>query len=259
MKKVCIPIVETDPRKALRAVEKANRLADLIELRVGYLREQNLELLLNKRKKPFIVTNRRKEEGGRYTGDEKKRLEILKEAVDLGAEYIDVEIGIEKPLIQELISNKKRTQIILSSHNFKGTPSLNKLKSLVDRVTQRGAHIGKIVTFARMWEDNLKILSLIPYAKEKKQRIVAFCMGEKGKVSRVFAPLMGAEWTYASLDKKRTSAPGQLTVFELREIWERLTHSTAPSPAFEDGIKKRRSGSTLSKPWPLGRGVEGLR
>jgi 3-dehydroquinate dehydratase type I len=133
-----------------------------------------------------------------------------------------VEIGIEKPLIQELISNKKRTQIVLSFHDFKGTPYPNELKSLVDCTTQVGANIVKIVTFARIWEDNLKVLSLIPYAKEKKQRIVAFCMGEKGKVSRVFAPLMGAAWIYASLDKKRTSAPGQLTVFELREIWERL-------------------------------------
>jgi uncharacterized protein YecE (DUF72 family) len=39
---------------------------------------------------------------------------------------------------------------------------------------------------------------------------------------------------------------------------EALTHSTAPSPAFEDGVKKRGSGLTLSEPWPLGRQVEGL-
>jgi hypothetical protein len=37
-----------------------------------------------------------------------------------------------------------------------------------------------------------------------------------------------------------------------------LTHSTAPSTAFEGGVKKRRSWSTLSKPRASGRGVEGL-
>jgi hypothetical protein len=37
-----------------------------------------------------------------------------------------------------------------------------------------------------------------------------------------------------------------------------LTHSTAPSPAFEGGVKKRRSGSTLSKPQHLCWEVEGL-
>jgi len=37
-----------------------------------------------------------------------------------------------------------------------------------------------------------------------------------------------------------------------------LTHSAAPSPAFEGGVKKCRSGLTLSKPQHLCWGVEGL-
>jgi 3-dehydroquinate dehydratase type I len=85
-----------------------------------------------------------------------------------------------------------------------------------------GAEVVKIVSFARSFEDNLKVLSLIPYARERKQKIVAFCMGEKGKMSRIFAPLMGAAWTYASLKRQKASAPGQLTALELKRIWERL-------------------------------------
>ncbi len=42
-----------------------------------------------------------------------------------------------------------------------------------------------------------------------------------------------------------------------RSIGE-LTHSAAPGPAFEGGVRKRRSGSTLSKPEHLCWGVEGL-
>lgn len=71
-------------------------------------------------------------------------------------------------------------------------------------------------------DDNLKVLALIPYAIKRGQAIVTFCMGEKGKMSRIFSPLMGAAWTYASLGRRRASAPGQLTVKEMREIWERL-------------------------------------
>jgi 3-dehydroquinate dehydratase type I len=85
-----------------------------------------------------------------------------------------------------------------------------------------GADVVKIVPFARSWEDNLNILSLIPLAKEKKQKIVAFCMGEKGKISRIFSPFLGAAWTYASLSQSKVSAPGQLTVRELRMIWEKM-------------------------------------
>jgi 3-dehydroquinate dehydratase type I len=87
---------------------------------------------------------------------------------------------------------------------------------------QLGANVIKIVPFARSWEDNLSILSLIPFAKEKRQKIVAFCMGEKGKPSRIFSPLLGAAWTYASLNQVRISAPGQLTARELKDIWKKM-------------------------------------
>jgi len=50
--------------------------------------------------------------------------------------------------------------------------------------------IVKIVTYARSLEDNAKTLLLIPYALERKKRIVTFCMGERGRVSRVISPLM---------------------------------------------------------------------
>jgi 3-dehydroquinate dehydratase type I len=85
-----------------------------------------------------------------------------------------------------------------------------------------GADVTKIVTFANSWEDNLSTLSLIPFAKERRRKIVAFCMGEKGKISRIFSPFLGAAWTYASLNRNRVSAPGQLTVRELKDIWERM-------------------------------------
>ncbi|MEW6375406.1 MAG: shikimate dehydrogenase [Thermodesulfobacteriota bacterium] len=242
--RICISIAETTLKRVIKAIKEANRLADLIEIRMDYLRKPELAPLVEVRPKPFIITNRRKEEGGRYWGYERRRLELLKEAIDLGAEYVDMEIGTERSLLQELIENKKETQVILSFHDFHGTPSPKKLRRLYERMTQLGPDIVKIVTFAKSWEDNLQILSLIPYASERGQKIIAFCMGEKGKMSRIFAPLLGASWTYVSLSKERATAPGQMTVWEMKDLWEKLTHSTAPSPAFTDEIKKRRSGST---------------
>jgi len=46
-------------------------------------------------------------------------------------------------------------------------------------------------------------------------------MGEKGKISRIFGPFLGSAWTYASLDRERASAPGQIPARQMREIWER--------------------------------------
>jgi 3-dehydroquinate dehydratase type I len=220
--KLCIPIVEKTVEKALVAIKETNRLADLIELRVDYLKRVNLAPLLENRRKPFIVTNRREEEGGKYRGEERKRLSVLQEAIDLGGDYIDVELATERSFLRSLIRNKGGTQVILSFHDFHRTPSLKELEQLFDQMIRLGADVIKIVPFARSWEDNLSILSLIPFAKERRQKIVAFCMGEKGKISRIFSPFLGAAWTYASLNKSRASAPGQLTARELMDTWEKM-------------------------------------
>jgi 3-dehydroquinate dehydratase type I len=220
--RICIPIVDTSLEKALRTIKQANRVADLIELRLDYLKKPKIATLLNGSQKPFIITNRRKEEGGRYQGDERERLFILKEAIDLAAEYVDVELRSEKSMLLNLLSNKKETQVILSFHDTQKTPSKKELEKLFTRIIGLGADIVKIVTLARSWEDNFNVLSLISRARKRNQKIVAFCMGEKGQMSRIFSPLMGAVWTYASLDENHPSAPGQLTVEEMRSIWNQL-------------------------------------
>ena len=148
--------------------------------------------------------------------------------MDLGADYIDVEVESDEaflqPLIDEQRRNRDRTELVLSYHDFRETPSSPALYDLFDRMAEIKAEIVKIVTFAHCYEDNLRILSLIPYAKERGQEIIAFCMGEKGKVSRILAPMMGAVWVYASSSHGRGSAPGQLTAPELREWWRQLKH-----------------------------------
>jgi len=222
VEKVCIPIVETTVEKALAAIKEAEPWADLIELRADYLKRVELAPFLEDRQKPFIVTHRRNEEGGKYKGEERKRLSLLQDAIDLGTDYIDVELTTERSTLQGLIRNKRGTQVILSFHDFRRTPSHKELQRLFDRMVRPGADVIKIVSFARSWEDNLTILSIIPFAKARKQEIVAFCMGEKGKLSRIFSPFLGASWTYASLNKKRASAPGQLTGRELKDIWEKM-------------------------------------
>ena len=222
MGKLCIPIAETTVEKALIAIKKASQLADLVEIRVDYLKTVSLTPFLESRHKPLIVTNRRGEEGGQYKGEERKRLAVLQEAIDLEGDYIDVEWATERPYLRSLIRNKGGTQVVLSFHDFHGTPSLKELQRLFDQMVRLGADVIKIVPLARSWEDNLSILSLIPFAKRRRQKIVAFCMGEKGQISRIFSPFLGAAWTYASLSRAKASAPGQMTIGEMKEIWEKL-------------------------------------
>lgn len=219
---ICVPVIENTIEDALRAVKRASGVADLIELRADYLEKPELPALLHGKKKPFIVTHRRSQEGGRYRGDEKKRIQLLKGAIDLGVAYVDVEVKTDRALLQDLIEKRNGTKLVLSSHNLHATPSLKALRELLARMRRWGPDVVKIVTLARSWEDNLKVLSLISYALKRDQKIVAFCMGDRGKMSRIFSPLMGAAWAYAALNRKRASAPGQLTAEGMRDVWRKL-------------------------------------
>ena len=225
---ICIPIVASTTGAALVQMEKSAPLADVLELRIDQIRDVNLEQLMNGKRSgtQILVTNRRKDEGGVFPGSESERLALLKDAVALGADYVDIEAITEKHLIGELRAqiekHHSRTRWIISSHDFSGTPSEKALIKKFNACKRIGGDIVKIVTHAHAMEDNLRILGLIPYARDKGQQIIALCMGKQGKISRVMAPLLGAYWSYASLEKGAESAPGQLTAEEMRLIYKLL-------------------------------------
>ena len=51
-------------------------------------------------------------------------------------------------------------------------------------------------------------------------KIVSFAMGDLGLISRVLCPLVGGDFTYASIEKGKESAAGQMTVEDLRKLYE---------------------------------------
>jgi 3-dehydroquinate dehydratase type I len=233
---ICLPIVAKTTEEAVAQLEKGAPLADILELRIDQIKDVDLERLMNRKRiaKQILVTNRRQDEGGGFAGTEQERIGLLKDAVALGADYVDIEVRTEKPLIRELVEQIKRhdgrTKWIISFHDFGKTPSERTLRKTFAICSKTGADVVKIVTRAHAVEDNLRVLGLIPYARDKGRAIIALCMGEHGKISRVMAPLMGAFLGYASLEKGKESAPGQLTIEEMRLI------SRIVNPA---GIEKR--------------------
>lgn len=220
--RICIPITAVSTQEALTKIKKGFTQARMLELRIDGIQKVDLKKLLANKEGEILVTNRVREEGGAFVGGERERVALLKKAVALGSDYVDLEIRTQEKLMDEL---KKRiadyqghTTLILSYHNLERTPSLDALRKKVEEGHKAGADIVKIVTQAKKMEDNLKVLSLIPYAQKKGLRIIAFCMGVQGKISRIMAPMLGSYLTYASLDKGEESAPGQMTVGEIRQI-----------------------------------------
>jgi 3-dehydroquinate dehydratase type I len=84
--------------------------------------------------------------------------------------------------------------------------------------------IVKIATMARSMEDNLHILRLIPHARRKGVKIIAFCMGSAGRISRVMSPLLGAYLFFAAANRNEATAPGQMHVQEMLRVLGILGH-----------------------------------
>ena len=212
--RICATIVSND----LEAIKGVEPLVDLFEVRIDLIGDGWRELV-KQVKKPWIACNRSADEGGSWQGSEAKRREELLSAVELGAGIIDIELvtGNLKEMVQLI---KKRAKCLLSLHDFDETPSLDRMREIVQRELEAGADICKVVTTAQKFEDNLAVLQLI--SDFPQTRVVSFAMGSLGFVSRILCPLVGGEFVYASIEEGKESAPGQVTVRDLKKIYGML-------------------------------------
>lgn len=219
--KICASIGIRNVKMLNEKIEEAFTLgSDLFEVRVDYLSEINF-LIIEKAIKEYIdkciLTCRAKSEGGEFNGSEEERQEVLLNLSKLKPAYMDIELSFaqKNPEFLSLIKSSG-TPIILSWHNFECTPSFQSLKDIFDKAKSLGDLV-KIVTMAKDFSDNITILNLYKYSKPNK--LIAFCMGEKGQISRILCPILGSPFTYASLPGLHT-APAQIMVKELKELYE---------------------------------------
>ena len=211
--KLCTVITKLDEK----FLDKAN-MSDIIEVRIDMIGE-SWTSLANKLKRPWIACNRRKEEGGMWYDTEERRVDELLKALQLGAEYVDIELLSSNldSVVEEVKSRGKK--VIVSYHDFNGTPDSLSLKKILEREVEAGADICKIVTFAKRFEDNITILKFLSQ-EANITPIVSFCMGEMGIASRILSPFFGSKFTYASIDEGLESAAGQVSFENLREFYK---------------------------------------
>ncbi len=219
---ICVPIIAKDTDEAAKKIARANPLADLLELRLDIMESFRLADMIQEASKPVIVTYRSRKEGGHGSKDDKTRARHLLNAIENKADYVDLEYNMPPDLRREILQKRRESKIIVSVHVLDNTPSREELDRILNGLAKTGADIVKIVTRARQPEDNLRVMDLIPRATEMNLKIIALCMGEKGRISRVATLLFGGYLTFASLDQGDESADGQIPVEEMRGILERF-------------------------------------
>lgn len=191
---------------------------DLVEVRIDML-GSCWRKVINDLRVQWIACNRKVDEGGLWSGDEYSRVMELFKAVELGASFVDIELSTAD--VKSVVGRLKRcgVKVVISKHITTHTPSLDELRVIVNQMINLGADVWKVVTKANDIRDNLVVLQLI---KEFKVPGISLAMGDLGVISRVLSPLVGGFLTYASVSKGSESAPGQLTVYELKSIYKLL-------------------------------------
>jgi len=206
---LCVSLTTETVEETLASLHAPGRAFDVAEIRLDYVREPDLRRLLEGRPCPAIVTCRPVREGGRWAGDEGRRIALLEEADRLGADFVDVELEA-----LPRFRRQGKARIIVSYHNFEETPA--EIEAIASRMEHAEADIVKVATLARSLRDNLAIFRVL---KAARKPTIAVTMGEHGHVSRVLGPKFGAFLVFASLEAGREAAPGQVPVRDLLDLY----------------------------------------
>lgn len=189
--------------------------AQLVEFRVDWLRPAAVVEItqgLAQFSDRCILTIRSKKEGGKFEGDDEARVNLAVKLCGMRPTYMDLELNTLKEFPEALRRISRLSRVIVSWHDFKGTPGITRLRAVYSEARGFGAVV-KIVCMARKVEDNLRVLSLY----EGRDKPIAFCMGEKGIPSRLFSLAAGSPLNYASLPGEAV-APGQISLQVMKEV-----------------------------------------
>ena len=234
-------------------------LADLIELRLdrcGHPGKEALASFFRASPKPVIVTVHGREAYGDFAGSTAERLDLLFDAAEAGARFVDVDYSLSL----ELGEVPAPCHRIVSHHELGGVPedpaALDERLEAIREVLYEG-DVTKLVAHAHSTEQGLRFLGWLRGTKA----VVGFCSGAAGSFTRVLAPIFGSPFTYcapANLpgeDDAEATAPGQLRVNDLLAL-------APPGGVNQEtaifGVVGNPIGHSLS-PWVQGMALKGAR
>lgn len=182
----------------------------------------------------ILATCRRHQNHGRFNGSIEEQIRILEAAVRAGAHAVDVEIETAENALGRLEQLKAESTLILSYHNYEGTPSPD---SVLKRMMKVGGHAYKVVTTAKRPSDSQKMLALAK--NHSKEKLIVLAMGEQGFSTRVLSPAMGGVYTYAAPNAAEGTASGQVCARLLRQLYriDKLTKNAKVFGVVADPVR----------------------
>lgn len=218
--KTCVSIGSACPKKLKNNLIIGLSKSDYAEVRFDFLEPAKIPDCLNSIKKYLrrcICTLRPKSEGGKFSGTEEERISILKLIAEFDPYLLDVEYNtLKKNLNLFKFLRNRKVNLLVSWHNFLKTPNYEFLKNRAKKMSKFSNNI-KIVTNAQAISDTLRILTLYKHVPPSTN-LIAFAMGDNGRISRILCTKLGSPFTYVSLGEP--IAPGQFSLEQMQSIFK---------------------------------------
>jgi 3-dehydroquinate dehydratase/shikimate dehydrogenase len=198
--------------RAKEQIGKAD-LADVLEIRLDSLEPKALLRLTElPRTRPWIMTFRRKPEGGANGLPEQERLSLFEKCLSCQPEYCDIESDTEFAFFERIAQAFPRMQIISSFHDFEGMPK--SLEGTLQKMHRPHVSHYKMAVTAKTVNDALHLMA---FARTKKQ-LTCIAMGEEGQITRILSPIFGSKFCYAVIEEAE-SLIGQLSLEVLSHVY----------------------------------------
>ena len=215
--KTCVSIAEKNPKKIKHVLKNSLLKSEYAEIRLDFVKPSEIPNILQDiggKISRCVCTLITKNEGGKFSGKENEMISILKLISEYNPFLLDVEFNtLKKDQKLRQYLKKSNTDILVSWHDFKKTPSIDRLNSRLTEMKKLSNFV-KIVTVAKSISDTSRILSL--YNRSSKIKLIAFAMGEEARFSRILCLHLGSPYTYVSLGK--AIAPGQFSLDDMKSL-----------------------------------------
>ncbi|MBI3236340.1 MAG: type I 3-dehydroquinate dehydratase, partial [Chlamydiales bacterium] len=190
-------------------------------------KEKLIDLMKALRADPFfkiLFTLRPVSQGGKFEGDEKQRLDLLRSLCYLGPDYIDLEWDVPNEEWASFSSEFPHVERICSYHDFVEKKEID-LPEILKKIKNPYAHIYKIALQVSSSLEALKMAKEVQNLS-KTEKLIGIAMGEKGRFTRILGPLIGNAIDYAPLTL--ATAPGQIALDSLLDLYgyNRLSKNT---------------------------------
>lgn len=241
--KVCVPIVAATREEILgEAGAFASLPVDLAEWRVDWYEDAlDLSKVLETAGElreclgdtPLLFTFRTEREGGEKVMGAEDYIALNKAAAESGyVDLLDVELFTGDEAVMAVVEHAHRHQVkvIVSSHDFRNTPSKEEIIGRLRKMQDLGADIPKIAVMPQLKRDVLTLLEATLEMSEHyaKGPIITMSMAGMGVVSRIAGESFGSAVTYGAAGRR--SAPGQMDAEKLAGVLK-VIHE-----GMEDGI-----------------------